>query len=89
MKLHLRTIDFQVANLLLVSKKIDGFFNPWTNGLEAANLRISLVDILRWFWEAHDPTQGMGQGNDRGTQQLGFNDSYLLTKWDPKKNICK
>ncbi|CAE7461828.1 msrA [Symbiodinium natans] len=30
--------------------------------------KISLIDILRWFWEAHDPTQGMGQGNDRGTQ---------------------
>merc|ERR1719229_1553042 len=30
--------------------------------------KISLVDILRWFWEAHDPTCGMGQGNDRGTQ---------------------
>merc|ERR1719414_589809 len=30
--------------------------------------RIALVDVLRWFWEAHDPTQGMGQGNDRGTQ---------------------
>ncbi|CAE8690870.1 unnamed protein product [Polarella glacialis] len=30
--------------------------------------KISLVDIMRWFWEAHDPTQGMGQGNDRGTQ---------------------
>mmetsp|Transcript_10770 Transcript_10770/g.15212 ORF Transcript_10770/g.15212 Transcript_10770/m.15212 type:complete len:239 (+) Transcript_10770:92-808(+) len=30
--------------------------------------RISLTDILRWFWESHDPTQGMGQGNDRGTQ---------------------
>ena len=30
--------------------------------------KISLSDILRWFWEAHDPTQGMGQGNDRGTQ---------------------
>jgi len=29
---------------------------------------ISVVDILRWFWESHDPTQGMGQGNDRGTQ---------------------
>lgn len=29
--------------------------------------KIGLVDILRWFWEAHDPTQGMGQGNDRGT----------------------
>jgi len=30
--------------------------------------KISFVDILRWFWESHDPTQGMGQGNDRGTQ---------------------
>merc|ERR1712151_37661 len=30
--------------------------------------RISLVDILRWFWQSHDPTQGMGQGGDRGTQ---------------------
>ena len=30
--------------------------------------KISLYDILRWFWESHDPTQGMGQGNDRGTQ---------------------
>ena len=29
---------------------------------------MSFVDILRWFWEAHDPTSGMGQGNDRGTQ---------------------
>jgi len=35
--------------------------------------RISFVDILRWFWEAHDPTAGMGQGNDRGTQyRSGF-----------------
>ncbi len=24
--------------------------------------------ILRLFWESHDPTQGMRQGNDRGTQ---------------------
>lgn len=24
--------------------------------------------ILRLFWEGHDPTQGMRQGNDRGTQ---------------------
>ncbi|WP_297730284.1 peptide-methionine (S)-S-oxide reductase MsrA [uncultured Maricaulis sp.] len=29
---------------------------------------ISLEDILKRFWEAHDPTQGMRQGNDRGTQ---------------------
>ena len=24
--------------------------------------------LLRAFWESHDPTQGMRQGNDRGTQ---------------------
>ena len=29
---------------------------------------ISLKDILRIFWECHDPTQGMRQGNDIGTQ---------------------
>merc|ERR1711988_1297054 len=29
--------------------------------------KISASDILRWFWESHDPTQGMGQGHDRGT----------------------
>lgn len=30
--------------------------------------RISLVDIMRWFWESHDPTQLNKQGNDVGTQ---------------------
>lgn len=30
--------------------------------------RISLSGLLRLFWEEHDPTQGMRQGNDRGTQ---------------------
>ncbi len=29
---------------------------------------ISLDDILRCFWQEHNPTQGMRQGNDRGTQ---------------------
>ncbi|HVS29347.1 MAG TPA: peptide-methionine (S)-S-oxide reductase MsrA [Solirubrobacteraceae bacterium] len=28
----------------------------------------SFEAILRLFWEGHDPTQGMRQGNDRGTQ---------------------
>lgn len=31
-------------------------------------LQISLMDLLKVFWECHDPTQGMRQGNDRGTQ---------------------
>lgn len=30
--------------------------------------RISYADLLRRFWEGHDPTQGMRQGNDAGTQ---------------------
>ena len=30
--------------------------------------RLSLDDVLRTFWEGHDPTQGMRQGNDVGTQ---------------------
>jgi peptide-methionine (S)-S-oxide reductase len=30
--------------------------------------RVSLQDLLRTFWEAHDPTEGMRQGNDVGTQ---------------------
>ena len=29
---------------------------------------ISYEELLRVFWESHDPTQGMRQGNDRGTQ---------------------
>ncbi len=28
----------------------------------------SYQDMLKLFWEGHDPTQGMRQGNDRGTQ---------------------
>jgi peptide-methionine (S)-S-oxide reductase len=29
---------------------------------------VSYEELLRSFWEAHDPTQGMRQGNDVGTQ---------------------
>lgn len=34
-------------------------FDPRVNGLDR---------LLKLFWEAHDPTQGMRQGNDVGTQ---------------------
>jgi peptide-methionine (S)-S-oxide reductase len=31
-------------------------------------LAISYKDLLKVFWESHNPTQGMQQGNDMGTQ---------------------
>ena len=31
-------------------------------------VRVSYEELLRVFWEHHDPTQGMRQGNDMGTQ---------------------
>jgi len=31
-------------------------------------MRVTLAQILKLFWENHDPTQGMRQGNDIGSQ---------------------
>lgn len=30
--------------------------------------QVAYEALLKLFWESHDPTQGMRQGNDRGTQ---------------------
>ena len=32
----------------------------------------SYETLLKVFWEAHNPTQGMRQGNDQGTQYLSL-----------------
>lgn len=31
-------------------------------------IKVSYETLLKVFWESHNPTQGMRQGNDRGTQ---------------------
>ena len=43
--------------------------------------KVSADQILTAFWESHDPTQGMRQGNDRGTQYrsaIYVDDAQLL-----------
>jgi peptide-methionine (S)-S-oxide reductase len=43
--------------------------------------QVVFEELLEFFWEEHDPTQGMRQGNDRGTQYRSgiytFNDAQL------------
>jgi peptide-methionine (S)-S-oxide reductase len=43
--------------------------------------RISYEELLKTFWESHNPTQGMRQGNDMGTQYR----SVILTADDAQR----
>jgi peptide-methionine (S)-S-oxide reductase len=43
--------------------------------------KVSYEQLLKVFWESHDPTQGMRQGNDRGTQYR----SVIFYKSDAQK----
>ena len=47
--------------------------------------RISYEELLRVFWESHDPTQGMRQGNDVGTQYR----SALYTYGDAQRRAAE
>ena len=46
---------------------------------------VSYEQLLKVFWEAHDPTQGMRQGNDVGTQYR----SGIYTYDDRQKEIAE
>jgi len=52
---------------------------------------VSYSDLLKVFWEAHDPTQGMQQGNDVGTQYRSgiyvFNASQLAAAKDSRERF--
>jgi peptide-methionine (S)-S-oxide reductase len=45
---------------------------------------ISYEQILKAFWEGHDPTQGMRQGNDVGTQYR----SAIYTTSDAQREVA-
>jgi peptide-methionine (S)-S-oxide reductase len=45
----------------------------------------SFEEMLRLFWEGHDPTQGMRQGNDVGTQYR----SAILTTSDAQREAAE
>jgi peptide-methionine (S)-S-oxide reductase len=45
----------------------------------------SYEDVLRLFWENHDPTQGMRQGNDVGTQYR----SLVLTTSEEQRSAAE
>ncbi len=47
--------------------------------------RITYEQLLKLFWEAHDPTQGMRQGNDVGTQYR----SAIFTHTDAQAAAAK
>ena len=48
--------------------------------------KVQLLDILILFWEGHNPTQGMRQGNDIGTQ---YRSAVFFENQSEKKHILE
>ena len=50
--------------------------------------KVSYEALLKVFWESHNPTQGMQQGNDKGTQSRSgiytYSDAQLAAAKDSK-----
>ncbi len=43
---------------------------------------VSYGELLKLFWQAHNPTQGMQQGNDKGTPYRSGIYTYNQAQWD-------
>ena len=82
-KMMLRRIFWQVDGVWLTMVGYTGGYTPNPTYEEVCTARtghnevvrvvydpqrVAYEDLLRVFWENHDPTQGMRQGNDMGTQ---------------------
>ena len=55
--------------------------------------KVSLNELLKVFWESHNPTQGMRQGNDKGTQYRSgiytYNDEQLEVAEQSKRAFAQ
>ncbi len=65
------------SNVLIPNFFECGYFSHYISGLTGHTevvlvaydkSQLSIADVLRTFWENHDPIQGNRQGNDIGTQ---------------------
>jgi peptide-methionine (S)-S-oxide reductase len=65
---------WQVPGVYTTAVGYEGGFTPNPSyeevctGKTGHTAKVSYQQLLKVFWESHDPTQGMRQGNDSGTQ---------------------